>query len=122
MRTAYVRWGSVNGTRFLTLVVLLLLSTHAVAHPDHDDDEKSVVVGTVLGVRPQAIEVETLDRVALQLKTVLIHIDEETTFEEGKVSVEVLELARGDRVDCVVLISHAPDGSDRFRAAKIRRL
>ena len=109
-------------TWYVCLVVLLLLAAHPVAHPDHDHDEKSVLVGTVTSVRRQAIELETLDPVAFQLKTLLIRIDNETSFLENKTPVETLDLARGDRAECTVLISHAPDGSDRFRAIQIRRL
>ena len=98
------------------VAALLLLPALVVAHPDHDEDEKAVVIGTIARIQRQAIEVETLDRAALQVRTVLIHIDEETTFKEGNTPVAEIELARGDRVDCVVLVSHAPDGSDQFRA------
>ncbi len=103
-------------------MALLLLPVHPAAHPDHDHDEKSVLIGSVTRVQHQAIEVETFDHVGMRLRTVLILIDEETTFLEKKSPVETLDLARGERVEATVLISHAADGSDQFRAVKIRRL
>ena len=105
----------------LCLIGFLLLPVHPAAHPGHDDDEIEVLYGTVTGVRQRTIELEIVDRVAMALKTVSILVDEETEFLEGKTPVETLDLDRGDRVECTVRVSHAPDGSDRYRAVKIRR-
>ena len=105
----------------LFLIGLLLLPAQLAAHPDHDHDQTEVLYGTVIRVRERAIELETVDHVALQLKTVSILLDEETEFLEGKTPVETLDLARGQRVECTTRVSHAPDGSDLYLAVKIRR-
>ena len=91
------------------------------AHPDHDHDQTEVLYGTVSRVRERAIELEIVDRVAMALKTISILVDEETEFMEGKTPVETLDLARGQRVERTTRVSHAPDGSDQYRAVRIQR-
>ena len=101
----------------LCLSGILFLPVYVAAHPDHEHDKTEVLYGTVIRVQVRAVELETVDHVALKLKTVSILLDEETEFLQGSTPVEALDLVRGQRVACTTRVSHALDGHCQVEAA-----
>lgn len=102
----------------IAIAIGLLTVGQMQAHPGHD--EISVLVGTVVSVNKDSIELEVFYQAALINQRVSIVLQERTKFRLGKNLVKSLELTRGQRIEAVVRTEDMPDGSLEVRALEIK--
>ena len=104
-------------SRVLLGLLVLLAPLPLAAHPGHDP---IAVIGTLVRVLPQRIDVETYDSTVMRKRTVSIVTDELTKWRLGRKTVPAGELIAGTPV--VVSFTHAElkDGTDGLIALEIR--
>jgi hypothetical protein len=98
-------------------VIGLSLTGSLRAHPDHEAPR--LMTGSVVSFADGALRLDTLDRAAMQRKTLTIVVDEKTKWRLDKKRVASIDLIAGQRIDVVVATDHLPDDSIRLRAMQI---
>lgn len=101
----------------LLALSLLCAPTFLAAHPGHDP---VAVIGTLIRVLPDRIDVETYDTTVMQKRTITVMTEEATKWRLGKTPVKAGELPAGTPV--VVTFEHAElkNGTDGLMAIEIR--
>jgi hypothetical protein len=105
-------------TTTLALVLGLLLSPAATAHPGHD--EVKLLVGQIAGAGERSVAIDYFDAAAMERKTMSLVIDERTKWTLAKKRVERFALVNGQRVDVLIVSEDLPGGLLQTRAVEIK--
>ena len=97
---------------------VLLSCAMAAAHPGHD--AVKLLVGEVDRVDTSVVVVEYLDQVAFERKTMSLVIDARTKWTLAKKRVPRFDLARGQRLEVLMLTEDLPGGRLQTRAVEIK--
>jgi len=100
------------------LFSLLLVSTHATAHPGHD--EVKLLVGEIAGAGERSVVIDYFDAAAMERKTMSLVIDERTKWTLAKKRVGRFALPVGQRVDVLMVAEDLPGGGLQTRAVEIK--
>lgn len=103
---------------FALVMLLLLASTHAANHPGHD--EVKLLAGQIASAADRSIVIDYLDAAAMERKTMSLVIDERTKWTVAKKRVAPFMLAKGQRVDVLMVSEDMPGGLLQVRAVEIK--
>ena len=100
------------------IISLLLMSTHATAHPGHD--EVKLLVGEIAGAEERSVIIAYFDAATMERKTMSFVIDERTKWTLAKKRVGRFALPLGQRVDVLMVVEDLPGGGLQTRAVEIK--
>ena len=100
------------------IMSLLLITTHAAAHPGHD--EVKLLVGQIAGAGERSVVIDYFDAAAMERKTMSLVVDERTKWTLAKKRVGRFALAPGQRVDVLMVSEDLPGGGLQTRAVEIK--